>query len=255
MAKIKVTENELKNIIRESVDSVLNESINEKYLQVDLRNMPQPANANNAYYNLMSNPSDSQNGMNFVKGYNRADLYSKLENLGFTKDEIVRGLNASDPQVFRTRMNGTTKNITDTNRGQRKIDRSRRYSGKHGGPEASQVTARQIQELQQQVYAYEQENESLKTQNNQLSTQVNDLKNKLTAAQTETEKWKGSYTKLQTTNNELTKANQTLNAQMNNVNASRTRGAAAASLNKQPATPQVNTGGIRRPTQLGVTKA
>lgn len=225
MAKIRITESELKQVIRESVESILNESVNEKYLQVDLQNMPRPVSANTYYDNLMANPSPI-NGANLIKANNRDDLYSQLERLGFSKEEIVRGLNTSGPQVFRTRMDGTAKNITNTNRGQRKIDRARRYSGKHGGPEASEVTTNQIQDLQNQLSS--------------ATTTINDLQSQLSAATENATKWENAYNSLRTKNAELTKANQNLNQQIAAANQARIQNTAASALNRQTTTAQVN---------------
>lgn len=218
--KVTMSESELKQIIHESIDSVLNESVNEaKYFQVDLKTIP-------GYDELAAQGKVGTDGTNstVITAYKRKDLYQMLENSGFTKDQIVQGLNLGAAKIF----NDYGEDLTLKNRGQRKINRARVYSGKHGGKEASEITANQIQGLQTTI--------------NDLQNKISGLETQLSAATENATKWKNAYTKLQTTNTELTKANQNLNRQIAAANQARTQNAAASTLNRQTTTAQVNTG-------------
>ncbi len=219
MAKIRITESELKQVIRESVESVLNESIDEaKYFQVDLKTIP-------GYDELAAQGKVGTDGTNstVITAYKRKDLYRMLENSGFTKDQIVQGLNLGAAKIF----NDSGEDLTTKNRGQRKINRARVYSGKHGGKDASEITANQIKTLTDQV-------NDLSTKNTDLSNQVTTLKGEIARLTKERDAARAQGRK-------LSADYQNLQNQLNSANQARTQNAAAQQQNTQQKAPAQQT--------------
>jgi hypothetical protein len=204
MAKILVTESALQDIITESVQNVIAEKnlkeLNEDY-SVDLNKMGPPEGGGNSYYN----DAMQYNGGSFNSEKGRSGLYNQLAAMGYSQQQIVRGINSGAVKIgkikngnFQDRTNTGAKtwwgrNIWGNNarKSQRQMDRLGRYASRQGDSTRSQ-----------DIEAIYGENEQLRTQNQELSTQVNNYQAAWSQIAQEIDKVIALYTPAQKNPNE-----------------------------------------------------
>lgn len=246
MAKIRITENELKEIIRESVEYALNENSRYNY-GMPWEKLTEPEKqafvqhyAKSPFHRNAYSGGDPLEQAKQVYNRKRARKGGK-DKLSYSADQFNRTV-----EPLRAKAESANKALLALQNIENELNQI--AEGKSKNMEniledsTYTYTSTATTDAQGNTQTDRTYNDQFKfiERGNAIIAKIQALKKQVADANENATKWKNAYTKLQTTNIELTKANQNLNQQISAANQARMQNTAASALNRQATTAQVN---------------